>query len=436
MSRNFRPLPELIQRLHEVSEAARDEHVVYPALRATGVVDTHITDDGVSEVFKLGVAIDRGNGETTTLLLEPQAVPQLCVRADPKSAGQAVPASYIDALTADPHNADAVGLAVINLNHWLERCGQPKHRGGMPKRILVRSLLTPEGSGAVRALLSDSYLAIDSLSVLTTALQVAQNKFNFESKGSENPAAGAVAIDWRLSRKAMDVCFANPTVAFDLKHPERGVFRTGVETGEGAHAWLRAAPDNDGSMPVIPACRITNSETGHGGLTITNGYYERICANTAFIGQELTRRHIGKISVEGEESDRVRRAGHELIFASIADATRIVFDTQAFEQAVRKFHKLFTLELPLENVKSAAEHICKIGKISPTLLDSIMMAYRPIEDGKHTLGDIQRAITNVAHWDSVSDEMEATMEDVGGQIVERGLAFLGAAAPKQFAFVG
>ena len=57
--------------------------------------------------------------------------------------------------------------------------------------------------------------------------------------------------------------------------------------------------------------------------------------------------------------------------------------------------------------------------------DDIFAAYKPLQVGRDTLLDVQRAVTASAHAVREADaDLADNLEQVGGNIVERGLAAL------------
>ena len=68
-----------------------------------------------------------------------------------------IPGQYLRRLHQDPH----LPLFAENINHWLEQDS---------RSFLVRTFADGDGSGFVRAFLSDRYKVIDDLDVLTAAL--------------------------------------------------------------------------------------------------------------------------------------------------------------------------------------------------------------------------------------------------------------------------
>ncbi len=214
-----------------------------------------------------------------------------------------VPSAYIKRLLANNGDEQFVNLAAVNVNEFLVRRSGEKHTRGkkVEKGVFVRSLKDETGKPIIRALLSDRYFVLNNLDIVLTALAIV-TKTNDGGTAAKN----ARAFDWHLDPFRMELGFVNPGIAFDLRHPEKGLIRCEakkddhgwVYPGGGAFdigkGWTGARGEGDKSEHLVfPACFISNSETGGGSANIEMSFMEAVCLNTAGMGQSITRRHLG-----------------------------------------------------------------------------------------------------------------------------------------------
>jgi len=390
----FKDIPELAAELKAARERFRD------SLEPQGDIEMVIEQEGDVRRAMLRV----GAGDAAGLFgLKGYVHSQLSERLFKKGG------AYYQRLLQE-----APELLATNVNHWLT---------AEPKR---RRLLRFDGLD-VRAFLSDRFRIIDNLDILTTAVQVITGRDG--ENGEEKPfARGARCFNWALSDRRMNVCLVNPSMVVDLKNPDRGVMKGVWDESAlraGAHAWLTPAPEHggdDGGHYVCPSARLKNSETGHGGCNVNPGLLESGCVNMAWLEVNLAQVHVGRVLQEDDlMSDDTRRKENALIFAKVADAVRAVFDPELLLKNVRKFAGLAD---ELVDRKEAINRIAKLPGITEEIRDDILTAYAPM-GSSDTLLDVQRAVTNAAHAVRQRDEEQALeLEELGGRILERGMAAL------------
>ncbi len=438
----LRPLNELFQKLLDMDARYVDTYMPVKNVRAVLIPDETVDGAGRAlPIASLGITTGHGVAE-----LSPNALDGLVQRTG--ADGPEVRADYLRKLNALREPA-SVKLAEDNINFWLKRRGEETHKNGQLKSFLLRLAATEpikDENGKIdpaklktavlraRAVLSDRFLPIDNLSLITTLWQVMQDKFNFDGSvrdactSAVNHAKGAISFSHQLSETSMNVCLMNPCMLYDTGHPENGVMSVTYNgpDGNGGHSWTR--PDGGiirlGDRPeggghyMFPVARVTNSETGGGSAEVTFGLFQVACANGMIIGQASRRAHIGALMQQDEgESKMVRDQRLKLIHAKIADAVRGVFDPDVFEKSCREWLKLF--DEPVENVAQAFESICRLPGLTVDMAKMMLEAYHPNVTGKHTLGDVQCAVTNVAHSFDDPDKVRA-LQDAGGAIVVQG----------------
>jgi hypothetical protein len=210
-----------------------------------------------------------------------------------------------------------------NVNSWLS------HESNAARKFLFRLLVNPvadPGSdgfdGVVRAVLSDSYKAIDNFDVLMASLD------GIRAAGIEDPIITA-----DLSTRRMVVRVTCPGVAVhapELLKDYRNPFDDGERLLPGwspervaAAAGIEGMGYAPGTEPVVFAgFEITNSETGHGAFQITPRLDVRVCRNGLTISAKATREiHLGgKLDVGAVQwSDATRAANVALVRSQTAD---------------------------------------------------------------------------------------------------------------------
>ena len=425
MGRVLKDIPELVQVLDEQQSKIRDL-IVPSSLVRMDAERIEPPDSGQSSSGdepppkkRPVLALFEKSGERRTYGLQDQVHAQLAAKLG-------IHGRYYSRM-----REEAVPLLLENVNYWLK-----EEASGDDRKWLVR-LLGPD----VRALLSDRYRPISHYDLVRTAVQVITSRDG--DAGAERPwARGAKCFGWRLTPTQLDVCFVNPGILFDLKHPDNGVHEVVPEetiAGKGGgtdlvYAGRHVQSDNphqggwfsrrewgsDHHM-VFPACRIRNSETGHGGLYIQPGLYEAVCDNTAWIGTNLAERHLGKTLEEDDVlSAETFRKMNAVVFAKTADVVRSVFDPVELERYCRKFLGLLDEEI---EVKEAADLIVKLPGMTEEIGAEILKAYTPV-GRKDTAFDLQRAVTAAArdmHQAAEHAERAYLLEELGGDMIERGM---------------
>ncbi len=322
---------------------------------------------------------------------------------------------------------EAPALLCKNTNWWFDV------HGDQGKQRLIRI-----SRDSVRAVLSNRYRPIDHLDVVTTAMQAVSDR-----EDAENYAGDAKCFNWSLSAMFLDVCFVNPGIVIDLNHLERGV-QIGLKhhkKGDGGGSqfvyagrveesdddaqggWFQRKDDDEGGHYVFPAARIRNSETGFGSLHVMAGLYEAVCDNSCWLGTNLAKTHVGSQLAEGEEyfsSDTYRKM-NAVIFSQVRDIVKAVFDPDKLLENAKRMKGLSDINLSLSD---AQNQLVKMPAMTEDIRDEILNAYEPLQTGRSTLLDVQRAVTKSAQSFSDKPDKAFMLESLGGKIVESGLEAL------------
>lgn len=413
------PIDEFVVKLKEQQDRSKDFLVPLGGLRAGVSESDHVTRDGV--VVKHDLTLEM---EGMRMSLYESAIGDFVGHAGD------MPIPYARRLLRDGTDKQLVELCAHNINEWLQRRAGEKHtRGGSgEKRLFVRTLTQHSGERVVRAVLSDRYYPLSNLQMVSQALGVVSGRVKNEG-GDGSAARGARAFDWALDPFGCHIGFVNPTVAFDLKNPKRGIIRGECHSeGSGDHTWVY--PNGGGTfnfrdplsgMPrdqhlVFPACFITNSETGGGSASVELSIMERVCINTARIGQVVSRRHVGGVMERADqyESDATKRKLMEYWLSYMTDCLQQVFDATNFEANCRKFLELGSIEV--EDVKAVAVDLMDHIPGHDVLLEEFLLSYQRFYPRKDTLLDVQRALTSIAQ-DQDNPDRARQLETVAGELV-------------------
>lgn len=428
---SIKPITELIDEIKQQNERIDDRLVPFSQLRTAVVATKHdekVTEEGVeAEPTNFGIRFKVGEEE---MPFYESVIQQACnITSIGDKAG--VPAAYIKRLLNDDRDQQLVNLAAVSLNEFYERRSGEMHTRGkkVQKQVFVRSLKNEAGVPVVRALLSDKYFVLNNLDIAVNALAIVT-----KTGDGGTAAKDARAFDWHLDPFRFELGFVNPGVAFDLKNPEQGLIRCDgkqddhgwVYSGGGSfdlrNGWQGRLGEGDKSQHlVLPAARISNSETGGGSAEIQPMLFETICTNGVVFAKAMKRTHVSSIISEADEyeSDGTKKKAMEWVISKMTDALKQVFDLNSFQDNCRKFLKLKDTELKSDRVKEVSEFLLSAIPGGDGLLDDILKSMEQFTPGRTTLLDVTRAITSVAQ-DQPHDR-QAAMEELAGTLTDGGL---------------
>jgi len=413
--RVLKDIPELVKGLREVKARCKDYIVPLTKMEFVGEVGEAATEENPKP--KPGGLFLRFEGGAHPI--QEQVHPQFAQKFG-------VNGHYYSRV----RGAGALDLLAYNLEYW-------RKKGNGDKR-LVRLL-----GDEVRGFLSDRYRPLDSLDLVSTAVQVVTGKDGGD--GEDKPwARGAKAFDWALSPTRLHIGLVNPGLLVDLNNLDKGVQVQTPEKktkGKGggtdfvyAGQQVQSDDPNQGGWfwspewdksknhMVFPAAFLRNSETGHGGLGVQVGLYEAVCDNTARIGEDFAQRHLGRQLDEEFWSDETLKKENALIFAKVADLIRSVFNPEYLLENAKKMKGLQKVEI---EVRKAVNEIVQLPGMTEEIRDDILAAYQPLSAKRDTLLDLQRAVTAAAHYRRERDADGAILlEEFGGEIIEKGVGAL------------
>lgn len=218
-----------------------------------------------------------------------------------------IPLAYLDKLMRHPEDLIR-HLATRNINEL----------SAVDERAALVRLWMAEDGWLLRAVLSDSYQAIDNFRVLGTLAEAIREV---------DVSLSDCEVDVDLTPDRFRMRIAVPQI--ELLVPDvLGDYRMPYSMREGAPAHAPAEP---GEVPPVlwAGVEISNSETGGGAVTITPRAVVRICRNGLTRPIEFRRTHVGARLDEGgvNWSDATRQRALELVRSQMTDVFRAYCST-------------------------------------------------------------------------------------------------------------
>ena len=307
-------------------------------------------------------------GEQGEMPLNGTAASQLYARLN-------VPAKFVDHLRAKEYTKTAG-----NLFRDLLRQDD--------RRFLVRTL-----DGKARAVLSDRYRILDNADLFFCAAE----KFK---------EVGAQAWKARLWDDGFELFGVSGHIAGEV---------TTDRTFDPGDGWQSRWAGKEGDVHNA-ACRIRNSETGEGGLSVRLAIFRKVCANFNVWTNGVSQIHAGKTNQEEGLifSDETRSKESELIWSKVRDAITTAFDPVKFKTYIDQLNGIAAeaLAKPME----AVENVTKAYAITDDRKASILASL--LGSGDLSRFGLVQAITATAHKaDADGAAADASkLEEIGGEV--------------------
>lgn len=406
---------ETIARVQAMKASKRD--YIYPATKLGMDDDGRIVFAG-TDTFKVGervytewpdaeAALNELQRQAPESRIEPLgrqgAIPLSRTAESQLAAKLGIPLRFVDALREGGHK----DLAAHNFRTLLGRATDTKY--------LVRTL-----EGRCRAVLSNSYKVLDNMDVFLAAADTLQ-------------AAGADLWNARVwdDGGRFEVFAVSKNVTGAVKSSE--AYNTQV------HAWWTANGSkypgmygkDDGGLDVhFAAMRLTNSETGQGGVNVTPCVLRAVCRNTSVVGTAISSVHLGRRKEEEGlvYAEDTQAAEARTTFLKLRDTIKTVFDQVKFQAYIDRLNGIAREPLgkPQEVVAAVAAEYGIGDERAAAILQSLF------ESRDLTRFGLVQAVTVQAHvCDEAADAASASgMEEVGGALTnmsrERFAALVGA----------
>jgi hypothetical protein len=168
---------------------------------------------------------------------------------------------------------------------------------------------------------------------------------------------------------------------------------------------------------------ITNSEVGHGQISVEPSFLRLICLNGATINDSsLKRRHVGGRSdtdgVEEYYSDRTRSAMDDAFWRQVVDVVAGCFDDVMFAKQLDKLKAAADHRIPKggASLQEIVQEMTKNYSLSNSEGDLILKNL--IEGGDLSQYGLMNAITLAAQSEDMGYDRATDLEHIGGQILE------------------
>lgn len=276
------------------------------------------------------------------------------------------------------------------------------------RRRLVRCL-----DDRVRAFVSDQYRVIDTLDVAKQALAILKDldgKVIEASVTDSHVRLKLVATDiWQQienTRTTEDGWYAS-----GLGNPDM-LRRVSAQSRDDLRPLTDKMRDQGGPDTVWPVATISNSETGHGGLSFRGGLLKAVCFNLATVEEVLRAVHLGSRLEAGIYTRETVESESETIFLKMRDNLGTWFTAEKFADVCQKMAG--TAMTRIEKPSAAVGLIVKacdalVDDDTDSILDYFMAENRTV----HGLG---QAISRLAQ-DTEDASRAETLEDLAGEML-------------------
>lgn len=289
-----------------------------------------------------------------------------------------IPKAYYDAM-----REKQPALLAENVNTWL---------GTKSERRFVRTL-----DGNVRAFLSDRYRPLDNLDLMGAVLPTLQQH------GVE--VLSADITETRLYIKAI-----LPTLAFAL--PKGYEWGTNIDIAERRI-----------TGKVFAAVTISNSEVGHGSLSIAPSLFEHMCTNLHIMRDRALRKyHVGRRvgdDGEGDEAwtlyrDETRIADDKALWLKVRDIVGAAFSDDTFKALTERMTVAADQHLETDDLTAVVEVIEDHFTLPKALDRSLLTALA--RGGRTDRLAVAQAVTWAANQQT-DYSLSTAMEQAGGDIL-------------------
>lgn len=287
-------------------------------------------------------------------------------------------------------------LAAENFNSWVR--WERDTQGGKARNFFLRTYMDEPGGniGMMRALLSDRFMPIDNLSLLTIALTTIKEET--ERRGID------IAVDrLDLTDKRLYVRFYSPSIGRESREL-LGRFR---DPNNGRFGGL--GQDNG----IVSGFILSNSEVGYGSVLLAARVLIAACSNgVMFADEKYARRHLGGKMGEGEYREDTHRANIELIKKQIRDSIARYLSPDFLGQRVSELEEMGQRRLlhPLQAVKNFGQEIGMTDEEIDGALDAFARS-----GSTQTAFDVMQAVTSYAHHSSPDRRFE--LETAASQVM-------------------
>jgi len=269
-------------------------------------------------------------------------------------------------------------LAAENFNHWiqqeLETKGEEKTR-----RVFLRSYLQEAGGnmGKLRAMLSDRYMPIDTLSMLAAAVKACAE--------AQERGVKLVVDRCDLSEKGFYARFVAP----DIRTEAREALMNFEDPNGGAFGGVGR------DYGVTTGFILRNSELGHGQAEILPLCYIRACNNNMIWRNEgFQRKHLGAKMEEAYYQKDTLEANMDTVLKQIRDNVNHFLSPDYLGKFVKEIEEMAAIRI--SEPKAFFAGMGREMRLSDSEQEGIFDAF--LKSGStRTVFDAAQAVTSYAH---------------------------------------
>lgn len=274
-----------------------------------------------------------------------------------------------------------------------------------PARRFIRCL-----DGSVRAFLSDRYRVLDNYDLAFAALDAVRQ-------------AGGEVIEASLSDTHMRIKFTSRQIwdAIDVKRQDNGGnWYAGGLGNQGYLSRVRARSGGDlpgGPGTVHPLVTLSNSETGHGGLSVRIGLLQAICFNLATVEEVVGKVHLGERLSVGIFTEETVTAESKAIYLRARDTVKSAFNPEVFKRMVDLAKEAQAQEVHAP--AAAVENVAKAVSLPEKAKDALLAYF--VKDYDLTRYGLAQAVARLAQ-DEEDGESASGLEDLAGKVLRKEMA--------------
>lgn len=321
------------------------------------------------------VSVEKG---TATIPVSDKALAQLA-----ESAG--LPLKYLRYLE-DRGMSDLAGHNISEL--------MKKKKG----KMLLRTM-TGEDGLKVRAVLSGSYRTIDNHDLFLASADAFR----------ETKADLWKARTWG-DGQGFEMFAVSPHIRGEVRLDRP------FTTGSG---WIARWQGQEGDTQNA-SVKITNSETGHGGLNVSMAIMTMVCVNFCIWGKALSQIHLGRPKEEDGLIMSEDRAESEAktLWLKVRDAVRTAFDPEAFRKYIDTMNQMTQEEIPAEKSIERVTKVLQHFEVTEDRISGVISELFISRDLSRY--GLMQSVTYQAHdLDKSGKSQDASqMEEVGTRIAQ------------------
>lgn len=267
-----------------------------------------------------------------------------------------IPSRYYDRMLAEQPS-----LLATNVNAWFH---------SNPERRMLRTL-----GGDARAFLSDRYQRIDDVEIAEVVLPILAGIPDVQ------------IVSCEVTERRLYIQAVSPRVQGE------------VAVGDAVQAGVV----------------ISNSEIGHGAVSVASLIYRLKCKNGMIAADKFRAYHVGRLAADSEAlwADDTRRADDRAILLKVRDMVRLAVDETAFRGRIEQMAGLTTQQVTGDPAK-AVEVLAKTIGATDAERGGILTAL--IRGGDLSAWGLLNAVTAQAH-DVESYDRAVEFEAAGGQLL-------------------